>query len=75
MNAWKKCSCSKWRNVFCERLVKYFDLKNYLGQSTGGNRLGDNYLEGNYPGDNYLDANCPGTIFLGSIDWGQLSGG
>ena len=49
MNTWKKCSCWKWRNIFCKRLIKYFAWKNYLGQSTRGN-WGGSYLDGNYPG-------------------------
>ena len=50
---------------FCDRLIKYFAWKNYLGQSTGGNCLGSNYLEGNYPG----------VIVWGQLSRRQLSGG
>ena len=32
--------CSKWWNIFCERLKKYFAWKNYLGQLTGYDCLG-----------------------------------
>ena len=69
--------CSKWRNIFCERLRKYFAWKSYLGKLTGGNDLGEdiylesNYLGSNYPSDNHPGANCPGDNSSG----GQLSGG
>ena len=78
INAWKKCSCSKWKHIFCERLIKYFAWKNYLGQSTGGNCLGSNYLEGNYPGVIIRGAIIQTPIvrrqfFWRPLSWGQLS--
>ena len=55
--------CSKSKTIFCERFMKYFVRKNYLGQLTEGKCLGGNYLECNYqeviyPGDNYPGAIC-----------------
>ena len=55
---------------FCERLVKYFAWKNYLGQSAGGNCLVN--IRGKYPGGNYPGANCPGAVFRGAIVWGAI---
>ena len=76
--------CSKWENIFCKRLIKYFTWKNYLGQLTEGN-----CLRSNYPGvinqetiiqapiiwrqlswGNYPGGNCPGAI----IQWGNCPG-
>ena len=61
---------------FCERLIKYFAWKNYLGQSAGGNCLGSNYLEGNYPGVIILGAIIQAPIvrgnFSGTIVWGAI---
>ena len=66
----------KWRNIFCKRLIEYFEkfdsiltfffkfFENYLGLSTGGSCLGGNYLEGNYPW----------IIIQGTITSRQLSG-
>ena len=90
INAWKKCSGSKWKHIFCERFIKYFAWKNYLGQSTGGNCLGVNFLEGNYPGviiqggqlfrcqlfgSNFSGGHClGGNCPGGAIVRGQFSG-
>ena len=84
MNAWKKCSCSKWRNIFWERLIKYFAWKIYLGQSTGGNCLGVGtwraiilgYLSrGQLSRCQLSGFSLSGGHCLETIIWGQLPGG
>ena len=89
MNAWKKCSCSKWRNIFWERLIKYFAWKIYLGQSTGGNCLGVGtwraiilgYLSRGQlsryqlSGFSLSGGHCLETIIWGQLSWGRLSRG
>ena len=35
MNAWKKCSCSKWRNVFQRKIYQIFCLKGLSGNCLG----------------------------------------
>ena len=75
INAWKKCPCSKWKHIFCERLIKYFAWKNYLEQSTGCNCLGSNYLEGNYPGVIIRGSIILVPIVRGQFFWGSLPGG
>ena len=55
--------------------IKYFAWKNYLWQSTGGNCLGSNYLEGNYHGVIIWGVITQVPIVQGQLFWRPLSGG
>ena len=72
INAWKKSSCSKWKHIVCEKLIKHFAWKNYLGQSTGRNCLESNYVEVNYPGVIARDQFFWGSLFGGQLSWGAI---
>ena len=55
INAWKKYSHMEhdfaqirwiWRNIFCEKLIKYFLFKELSGQLTWGNCSGGGAISG-----------------------------
>ena len=62
----------KMKTHSCEKLIKYFAWKNYLGQSTGGNCLESNYVEVNYPGVITRDQFFWGSLLGGQLSWGAI---
>ena len=68
----KEMFLHKMKTRFCERLIKYFAWKNYLGQSAGGSCLGIREaiiqapnVRGNFSGGHCLGSFIRGAIILG----------